>query len=213
MLSKGSHVLIVNSDTSIKVGKIVEISCGIYTVEDIFHDQKPYSALQLCQISKKEYLKTKLSLLEKNKDQIKKEMKKVESRNFLQSRRIESLKKELQEIEKNYNNDQVHVESCKLEIKWNNDEINKTKKEIEQENENPFLKKLREIADELNGDWKPNWNLKTQNKYVVTYDVFFDKWCVALAVCDISKVYFKTPKDAENAIEILKKEFPEVWKI
>lgn len=80
-------------------------------------------------------------------------------------------------------------------------------------NEDHFLKlinirKLLEVADYLNGDWKPNWNDMNQPKYIISYNIqtknFFIQNC--WFVNDGSMVCFSSIENAEKAIEILGKE-------
>ena len=68
-----------------------------------------------------------------------------------------------------------------------------------------FIKKLLEVADYLNGDWKPNWNDMNQSKYIISYNIqnktFFIQNC--WYVNDGSMVCFSSIENAEKAIEIL----------
>ena len=68
-----------------------------------------------------------------------------------------------------------------------------------------FIRKLLEVADYLNGDWKPDWNDMNQPKYIISYNIqtknFFIQNC--WFVNDGSMVCFSSIENAEKAIEIL----------
>ena len=70
------------------------------------------------------------------------------------------------------------------------------------------IRKLLEVADYLNGDWKPNWNDMNQPKYIISYNIqtknVFIQNC--WFVNDGSMVCFSSIENAEKAIEILGKE-------
>lgn len=69
------------------------------------------------------------------------------------------------------------------------------------------FKKLLEVADYLNGDWKPDWNDKTQYKYFILYchekDIFFieGRWYANQGI-----TCFSSKENALKAIDILGKE-------
>ena len=69
------------------------------------------------------------------------------------------------------------------------------------------FRKLLEVADYLNGDWKPDWNDVNQLKYFISYnhrnktlDIFSRHYL------DSGKIYFSSRENAEKAIEIIGKE-------
>ena len=66
------------------------------------------------------------------------------------------------------------------------------------------LNKLKNVANYLNGDWKPDWNNVGEDKYYC----FFEKNTAILGISALrglitGSVHFKSPKLAEQAIEIL----------
>ena len=69
------------------------------------------------------------------------------------------------------------------------------------------FRKLLEVADYLNSDWKLDWNDVNQLKYFISYnhrnktlDIFS---CYYL---DSGKIYFSSRENAEKAIEIIGEE-------
>ena len=69
------------------------------------------------------------------------------------------------------------------------------------------FRKLLEVADYLNGDWKPNWNDKVQIKYFITYN-YDDKIFEINGRYYINSgiVYFSSKENALKAIEIIGEE-------
>ena len=67
------------------------------------------------------------------------------------------------------------------------------------------IRKLLEVADYLNGDWKPNWNDMNQPKYIISYNIqtknFFIQNC--WFVNDGSMICFSSYENAEKAINII----------
>ena len=69
------------------------------------------------------------------------------------------------------------------------------------------FRKLLEVADYLNGDWKPDWNDGNQYKYFILYNheknKFFieNHWYVNQGIA-----CFSSRENAETAIEIIGKE-------
>lgn len=66
------------------------------------------------------------------------------------------------------------------------------------------LNKLLNVAEYLNDGWKPNWENRSQQKYVIVYD----RSCKELAFMTVSnltcgQVVFKDNESARKAIEIL----------
>lgn len=66
------------------------------------------------------------------------------------------------------------------------------------------FRKLLEVADYLNGDWKPDWSNDTQSKYIISYngikETFFIQSCWYVTQ---GLVCFSSKKNAEKAINIL----------
>ena len=69
------------------------------------------------------------------------------------------------------------------------------------------FRKLLEVADYLNGDWKADWNDVNQSKYFISYnhrnktlDIFSRHYL------DSGKIYFSSRENAEKAIEIIGEE-------
>lgn len=69
------------------------------------------------------------------------------------------------------------------------------------------FRKLLEVADYLNGDWKPDWNDVNQLKYFISYnhrnktlDIFSCYYLNSGIIC------FSSIENAEKAIEIIGKE-------
>ena len=66
------------------------------------------------------------------------------------------------------------------------------------------FRKLLEVADYLNGDWKPDWNNDTQYKYIISYNgiketLFIQScWYVTQGL-----VCFSSKENAEKAIDII----------
>lgn len=61
------------------------------------------------------------------------------------------------------------------------------------------------VAKYLNGDWRPNWDYKHENKYYIYIDdeqikVNYD------SVLQFGSIYFKSETFAQQAIEILGEE-------
>ena len=67
-----------------------------------------------------------------------------------------------------------------------------------------IFRKLHEVADYLNGDWKPDWSNDTQSKYIISYNgiketLFIQScWYVTQGL-----VCFSSKENAEKAINIL----------
>ena len=68
-----------------------------------------------------------------------------------------------------------------------------------------FIRKLLEVADYLNGDWKPDWNDMNQSKYIISYNIQYKTFFIQNCwyVNDGSMVCFSSMENAEKAIEIL----------
>lgn len=67
-----------------------------------------------------------------------------------------------------------------------------------------IIRQLLEVADYLNGDWKPDWNDETQSKYITSYNgieetLFIQScWYVTQGL-----VCFSSKENAEKAIDII----------
>ena len=69
------------------------------------------------------------------------------------------------------------------------------------------FRKLLEVADYLNGDWKPDWNDSKQIKYFISYDYLNKRF----EICNrhymsSGIVYFSSEENAKKAIEIIGEE-------
>ena len=67
-----------------------------------------------------------------------------------------------------------------------------------------ILRKLLEVADYLNGNWKPNWSSTKQLKYFISYnhrdktlDIFSRHYL------DSGRIYFSSKENALKAIDII----------
>ena len=69
------------------------------------------------------------------------------------------------------------------------------------------FRKLLEVADYLNGDWKSNWNDKTQYKYFITYNNREEKFYIR-SRWDVNEniICFSSKENALKAIEIIGEE-------
>ena len=69
------------------------------------------------------------------------------------------------------------------------------------------FRKLLEVADYLNGDWKPNWNAVNQLKYYISYN--YERNTFEIEYCryiNSELIYFSSRENAEKAIEIIGEE-------
>ena len=66
------------------------------------------------------------------------------------------------------------------------------------------FRKLLEVADYLNGDWKPDWDNDTQYKYIISYngikETFYIQSCWYVTQ---GLVCFSSKENAEKAIDII----------
>ena len=65
------------------------------------------------------------------------------------------------------------------------------------------IRQLLEVADYLNGDWKPDWNDMNQVKYVISYNVNKKIFIEGCYYTNYSIVCFSSKENAEKAIEII----------
>ena len=74
------------------------------------------------------------------------------------------------------------------------------------------FRKLLEIADYLNGDWKPDWTSDTQYKYIISYngikETFYIQSCWYV---NPGVVCFSSKENAEKAIEIIGEELRQFY--
>ena len=69
------------------------------------------------------------------------------------------------------------------------------------------FRKLLEVADYFNGDWKPDWNDINQLKYYISYN--YERNTFEIEYCryiNSELIYFSSRKNAEKAIDIIGKE-------
>ena len=70
-----------------------------------------------------------------------------------------------------------------------------------------IFRKLLEVADYLNGDWKPDWNDKEQIKYFITYNYDYKTFEICNRhYMNSGIVYFSSEENAKKAIEIIGEE-------
>ena len=69
------------------------------------------------------------------------------------------------------------------------------------------FRKLLEVANYLNGDWKPDWDDTSQHKYLIVYnnkkkvfEINASYWV------SVNGVYFSSEENAKKAIEIIGEE-------
>ena len=69
------------------------------------------------------------------------------------------------------------------------------------------FRKLLEVSDYLNGDWKPDWNDRNQYKYFITYNGREEKFYIRCR-WDVNEgiVCFSSKENALKAIDIIGKE-------
>ena len=69
------------------------------------------------------------------------------------------------------------------------------------------FRKLLEVADYLNGNWKPDWNSQNQIKYFISYDHINKKWSTfKLGFTGLGTVCFSSEENALKAVEIIGEE-------
>ena len=69
------------------------------------------------------------------------------------------------------------------------------------------FRKLLEVADYLNGNWKPDWNSQKQIKYVIQYDHIRKKFKIDFySHTSINPIVFSSRENALKAIEIIGEE-------
>ena len=69
------------------------------------------------------------------------------------------------------------------------------------------FRKLLEVADYLNGDWKPDWNDKAEAKFFILYNHKHKELRVwACNYINSGEVYFSSEEKAKKAIEIIGEE-------
>lgn len=66
------------------------------------------------------------------------------------------------------------------------------------------FRKLLEVADYLNGDWKPNWDDTSQHKYLIVYNNRKKVFEINVSYwVSVNGVYFYSEENAKKAIEII----------
>lgn len=69
------------------------------------------------------------------------------------------------------------------------------------------INKLMNVAEYLNGDWKPDWETIKETKWYIYWDNCDNKFAISLFRSFVSEIiHFKTPDLALQAIEILGEE-------
>ena len=68
------------------------------------------------------------------------------------------------------------------------------------------FRKLLEVADYLNGDWKPDWNDVNQIKYYISYNTDQKFYVEGCYYTNQGIAYFSSRENAEKAIKIIGKE-------
>ena len=69
------------------------------------------------------------------------------------------------------------------------------------------FRKLLEVANYLNGDWKPDWNNNLQDKYSIVYNNNKEVFEITTSYkISLSAIYFSSEENAKKAIEIIGKE-------
>ena len=68
------------------------------------------------------------------------------------------------------------------------------------------FRKLLEVADYLNGNWKPDWNDANQNKYFISYNKDKKIYVEGCYYTNQNLVYFSSYENAEKAIDIIGEE-------
>ena len=78
---------------------------------------------------------------------------------------------------------------------------------IKHESKCVTFRKLLEVADYLNSDWKPDWNDRNQYKYFITYNDREEKFYIRCR-WDVNEgiVCFSSKENAEKAIKIIGEE-------
>ena len=66
-----------------------------------------------------------------------------------------------------------------------------------------IIRQLLEVADYLNGDWKPDWNDINQPKYFISYTVSQKIYVDACYYTNQGITYFSSKENAEKAINII----------
>ena len=69
------------------------------------------------------------------------------------------------------------------------------------------FRKLLEVADYLNGDWKPDWDNKEQHKYIIYYNHSNKQFEVDFySYINMNPIAFSSEENAKKAIEIIGEE-------
>ena len=63
------------------------------------------------------------------------------------------------------------------------------------------ISELMNIAKYYNGDWKPEWNNRDEDKHYIYYRYIQDEYCVDAVNTDIANIaYFKNKADAQTVV-------------
>ena len=69
------------------------------------------------------------------------------------------------------------------------------------------FRKLLEVADYLNGEWKPDWDNKEQHKYIIYYNHSNKQFEVDFySYINMNPIAFSSEENAKKAIEIIGEE-------
>lgn len=69
------------------------------------------------------------------------------------------------------------------------------------------FRKLLEVADYLNGDWKPDWDNQSQVKYLIQYDHIRKQFKIDFySHTSINPICFSSRENAQKAVEIIGEE-------
>ena len=70
-----------------------------------------------------------------------------------------------------------------------------------------IFRKLLEVAEYLNGDWKPDWDNKEQHKYIIYYNHSNKQFEVDFySYINMNPIAFSSEEKAKKAIEIIGEE-------
>ena len=90
-----------------------------------------------------------------------------------------------------------------------------TKEEVEKElDRRILLTKFRQFRDKCNGDWKPDWEDKSEDKFFILFNhessELISNWCLYLQPFS-SFGFFKNIEDANRAIELFGDEIKRLY--
>ena len=74
------------------------------------------------------------------------------------------------------------------------------------------FRKLLEVAEYLNGDWKPDWSDPKQIKYSILYDHDDNTWKICeRRYMSLGTVWFSSEENAKKAIEVIGEELKQFF--